>query len=399
MSTTHEVRRTVGRLADGREIIYFDDRPESPPRSVADLRDLGPREHAGHIRYDALVGDWVAVADHRMNRTFLPPRDECPLCPTGRGSVPSEVPDADYDVVVFENRFPSYAPVADDDVTAPEGFLHRPAVGRTEVVCFTSDHESTFSALSPARVRTVIDVWADRTAALGALDEVAHVFCFENRGQEIGVTLHHPHGQVYAYPYIPARTREILERATEHRARTGRLLGADILAAERKDGRRLVHEGTHWTAYVPFAARWPLEVHLAPHRDVPDLVALDGQERDELAHVYLDLLRRLDRYHRAEDGSPIPLPYIAAWHQAPAGTGREVSRLHLQLMSVLRGPGKLKYLAGSESGVGGWVNDASPEAVAARLRAVATPDHGPDAGPGAGPGAFLTAGPGTPRRP
>ena len=130
-------------------------------------------------------------------------------------------------------------------------------------------------------------------------------------------------------------------------------------------------EGRHWTAYVPFAARWPLEVHLAPHRDVPDLVALEDDEREDLAAVYLDLLARLNRYHVDPEGGGIVLPYIAAWHQAPARTGRDVSRLFLQVMSVLRAPGKLKYLAGSESGVGGWVNDAYPEGVAHRLRDLA----------------------------
>ncbi|MEO7422818.1 MAG: galactose-1-phosphate uridylyltransferase [Ornithinibacter sp.] len=376
MRTQTSARRTAARLADGREIFYYDDTPDAPARTVRDTRDLGRRASAGHIRFDALVGDWVAVAGHRMNRTFLPPRDECPLCPAGRGSSSSEVPDPAYDVVVFENRFPSYAPLADDvladDVLAGDGpFQKAPARGRTEVVCFTSDHEASFGSLPPWRIRTVIDAWADRTRALAADPDVEHVFCFENRGQEIGVTLHHPHGQIYGYPYVPARTREILTRAQEHHAQTGRLLGADILAAERADGSRVVLSTEHWTAYVPFAARWPLEVHVAPHRDVPDLVALDAAERDDLATLYLDLLARLDRYHVADDGAPITLPYIAAWHQAPARVGREISRLHLQVMSVLREPGKLKYLAGSESGAGGWVNDAHPEAVAQRLRSLA----------------------------
>lgn len=365
------VRRSVGRLADDREVIYFDDTPTAPERGVVDTRVLGGRARAGHIRYDALIGDWVAVAGHRMNRTFLPPKDECPLCPTGRGSIPSEIPDADYDVVVFENRFPSYAPVTDTPPVVDPPFRVAPAAGRTEVVCFTSDHESSFAALPPWRVRTVIDAWADRTRELGARDDVEHVFCFENRGEEIGVTLHHPHGQIYAYPYLPSTTTEILARAQAHHDETGRLLGADILAAERAAGDRVVLEGRHWTAYVPFAARWPLEVHLAPHRDVPDLVALDDDERDELAHVYLDLLGRLNRYHVDAEGTGIVLPYIAAWHQAPARTGRDVSRLFLQVMTVLRAPGKLKYLAGSESGVGGWVNDTHPEAVAQLLRDLA----------------------------
>jgi UDPglucose--hexose-1-phosphate uridylyltransferase len=373
--TTHgervRVRRTSRTLADGREIIYFDDSPDAPPREAVDGRPLGPRARAGQVRYDALVGDWVAIAGHRSNRTFLPPKDECPLCPTGTGTVPSEVPESSYDVVVFENRFPSYAPVSD---FAPEdrSDLERsgPALGRCEVVCFTSDHDSTFAELSPQRARTVIDAWADRTAALGAVPEVEQVFCFENRGQQIGVTLHHPHGQIYAYPYVPQRSAAILARAREHHAATGRLLGADLLEAERRDGRRVVLSGQHWTAYVPYAARWPVEVHLAPHRDVPDLPALDDDERDELAVLYLELLQRLDRYYLKKDGRDVRLPYIAGWHQAPAKEGRDVSRLHLQVMSVLRSPSKLKYLAGSESGVGGWVNDVSPEDIAARLREV-----------------------------
>ena len=189
------------------------------------------------------------------------------------------------------------------------------------MVCFTSDHDASFATLSPHRVRTVIDVWADRTVELGARDDVEHVFCFENRGQEIGVTLHHPHGQIYAYPYVPARTRDLLAQAQAHHVRTGRLLGADILDAELADGSRVVIRGRYWTAYVPYAARWPVEVHLAPNRDVPDLASLDAAERDELATVYLDLLGRLDRFYATDDGDRIDLPYIAAWHQAPATGG------------------------------------------------------------------------------
>ena len=359
-------------LSDGREIIYVDEQG-TPARLAEDPRPVEPRVQSGEVRYDALVDDWVAVAAHRQNRTFMPPKDECPLCAHGVGSAPSEIPEDDYQVVVFENRFPSYA-VESVGLEAPDpgGLLGtRPAHGRCEVVCFTSDHESSFKDLSVERVRMVVDTWAQRTEALGARPEVQQVFAFENRGREIGVTLPHPHGQIYAYPYLPARTRQLLDAAERHLERTGRLLGADLLAAERADGSRIVIDGTHWTAYVPFAARWPLEVHLAPHRDVPDLVALDDDERDELAAVYHDLLGRLDRYYVADDGSPVALPYIAAWQQAPAKFGRDASRLHLQLMSVLRGPGKLKYLAGSESGVGGWVNDVAPERAAARLREVA----------------------------
>ncbi|HEY5249441.1 MAG TPA: galactose-1-phosphate uridylyltransferase [Dermatophilaceae bacterium] len=396
--TSPRVRRTSTTLADGRELIYFDDSEPfvsgSKKRDAIDERPLVVRPAAGTIRLDALTGEWVSIADHRQDRTFLPPADECPLCPTGGGTMPSEIPALEYDVVVFENRFPSFAgqsasgdesspatgssPAGGSATTQNTGpdtsadplLAHAPALGRCEVVCFTSDHNASFSSLSVVRARTVVDVWADRTRELSAMEAVEQVFCFENRGQEIGVTLHHPHGQIYAYPFVPARTASLLAQATSHHRRTGRLLGADLLAAELEAGSRVVIRGTAWTAYVPYAARWPVEVHLVPNRDVPDLVALDDAERDELAEVYLDLLRRLDRYYEGPDGSPIAMPYIAGWHQAPVRQGRDVSRLHLQVMSVLRAPGRLKYLAGSESGVGAWINDVSPERVAARLREV-----------------------------
>jgi UDPglucose--hexose-1-phosphate uridylyltransferase len=378
---THRIRQTRGELADGRDIIYFDDTEPyvsgGRTRELVDKRQLGEPARAGQMRRDPLSGAWIAMATHRLDRTYLPPADECPLCPTGRGTEPSEVPADDYDVVVFENRFPSYSTRVTDLSEGRDGvWAHAPALGRCEVVCFTSDHDATFADLDPDRVRTVVDAWADRTEALNAMPEVAQVFPFENRGKEIGVTLQHPHGQIYGYPLMTPRTATLLARSAEHRERTGRLLLRDILDAECADGSRVVLSGQHWTAYVPYAARWPVEVHLAPHRDVPDLPALDDDERDELARVYLELLQRLDRYYLDADGGPVRLPYIAGWHQAPAREGRDLARLHLQLTSVLRAPGKLKYLAGSESGMGAWVNDTTPERIADRLRAVASGGQG-----------------------
>ncbi len=371
MSTATGVTRTAAKLADGRDIIYFDDVTvgRTPP---VDTRPLGDRVEAGGMRLDLLTGEWVAVASHRQNRTFMPPANECPLCPTGRGTVPSEIPDADYDVAVFENRFPSFSTAAALLGPAPEDerFSVAPAKGRCEVVCFTSDHDGQFADLTPVRARTVIEAWVDRTRELAQLEGVEYVFCFENRGPEIGVTLHHPHGQIYAYPFIPARSATILAQARAHRARTGRLLGADILAAELAAGDRIVQRGEHWTVYAPFAGRWPVEVHVVPNRDVPDLIALTEEERAELAVLYPDLLRRLDRFYVAEDGGSVRLPYIAGWHQAPIREGRDDWRLHLQIVSVLRAPSRLKYLAGSESGVGAWISDVAPEQVAARLREV-----------------------------
>jgi UDPglucose--hexose-1-phosphate uridylyltransferase len=305
------------------------------------------------------------VAAARLDRTFLPSAVDCPLCPSSAGN-PTEIPSDDYDVVVFENRFPSFAG-APTEWGATGVFQEHPAWGRCEVVCFTPDHDSSFAALTPQRARLVVEAWADRTRALSAMPGVEQVFVFENRGEAIGVTMHHPHGQIYAYPYVTPRTRVQLDSVRRHLERTGRNLYDDVVAAELEDGRRVVLETEHWVAFVPFAARWPVEVHLYPRRRVPDLAALSDAERDDLAVAYLDLLRRGDAFFG------IPLPYIAAWHQAPVRVDRELGALHLELFSVQRSVDKLKYLAGSESAMGAFVNDREPESVAARLREVAGP--------------------------
>ena len=360
------MRKTHATLADGRELIYFDESDDAV-RVLHDARRLEPSPTPSTVRFDHALGEWVTLAGHRQDRTHLPPDDECPLCPSAPGRQ-TEIPSPDYDVVVFENRFPAFvtppsgAPTPRSDPAGEGVFLERPAAGRCEVVCFTADHETAFSQLSPARVGTVLAAWIDRTEHLSALPYVEQVFVFENRGREIGVTLGHPHGQIYAYPFVTPRTKTMLENARAHHGRTGRNLFADLLAAETAAEERVVARGEHWTAFVPHAARWPLEVHLYPRRQLAGLPDLDRAERHEFAHVYLDVLRRME----ALDDEP--LPYVAAWHQAPVRQDREHAYLHLEVFSIRRAPGRLKYLAGSESAMGAFVNDLRPEDVARRLR-------------------------------
>jgi UDPglucose--hexose-1-phosphate uridylyltransferase len=355
-------KRTSIRLSDGRELLYFDEKPAD--RSFPDTRQLPPPPPTSQLRYDPLVDEWIAVAAHRQTRTFLPPTNACPLCPS-KPEFASEIPAPDYDVVVFENQFPSFSDrIKPDEITSLTDLVPvRPGVGRTEVVCFTSDHNTSFGALPPSRVRTVVDVLADRTTEMSALPGVTQVFPFENRGIEIGVTLSHPHGQIYAYPMITPRTKAMLAAAAKHANSTGgRNLYADVLAAEQKAGVRVVGSNEHWTAYVPAAARWPFEVQLAPHRHVPDIPALSEAERDAFGPLYLDVLRRFDALF------DMPMPYISAWHQAVVGEGREWGYLHLQLFSIRRAADKLKYLAGSESAMGAFINDIPPERAADMLR-------------------------------
>ncbi|MER6139305.1 galactose-1-phosphate uridylyltransferase [Streptomyces sparsogenes] len=346
------MKKTATRLADGRELIYYDARDDAV-RDAVDPRPLDPISTSSEIRHDRLLGDRVAVASHRQGRTYHPPADECPLCPSREGRH-SEIPAADYDVVVFENRFPS---LAGDS-------------GRCEVVCFTSDHDASFADLTVDQAALVLEAWTDRTAELAQLPSVEQVFCFENRGKEIGVTLGHPHGQIYGYPFTTPRTQLMLRSLAEHRERTGRNLFDDVVADERADGRRVVLEGEHWIAFVPYAAHWPYEVHLYPKRRVPDLRELDEGARTEFPQMYLELLKRFDRIFGPDEP---PTPYIAAWHQAPFSLAdRGEFALHLELFTIRRTSGKLKFLAGSESGMNVFINDVPPEAAAERLREVAS---------------------------
>jgi UDPglucose--hexose-1-phosphate uridylyltransferase len=348
MSSTHAVTasadRTSVRLADGREIIYFDDVP-GLDRSTPDRRDLPPYAPAAELRYDELQGEEVLVAAHRQNRTYQPAPGECPLCPS-HGDHLSEIPASDYHVVSFENRFPS---------------LGGPAGGRCEVLCFTSDHSGSFATLPPERLATVGRAWADRTADLGGRPDVEYVFVFENRGAAIGATLPHPHGQVYGFPYIPPAPRRMLAAAERFREEHGRCLMCDVVAREA-GGPRVVAETDGFLAYVPEAARWPYEVYVAPRSCVPDLAALDAAPRDELMGLYADVLRRFEALYEQ------PTPYMACWYQAPARTSRDLAHLCARIYTPQRTADKLKFLATSETGAGAYINDVLPETAAARLR-------------------------------
>jgi UDPglucose--hexose-1-phosphate uridylyltransferase len=352
---------TRAKLADGRDLLFFA-LPGHRPAPVEDRRPLPARDgHQSELRFDRTTGHWVIVAALRQDRTYKPPPDQCPLCP-GPTGLTSEVPAPDYDVVVFENRFPSLSGVGPALAPAGDGFVSAAGQGRSEVICFSSDHTGSFAGLQPAHAQLVIQAWRHRTGDLMDTPGVEQVFCFENRGEEIGVTLSHPHGQIYAYPFVTPRTRRMLQSAREY-AGPGNLF-ADVLAAERSDGSRIVAENDCWTAFVPATARWPFEIHLYPSRQVPDIPALSNAEREAFGPLYLEVLRRLDGLFG------LPMPYIAAWHQAPVRVDRDLAYLHLQLFSTRRAPGKLKYLAGSESGMGVFVNDVRPEQAATMLREV-----------------------------
>ncbi|WP_072804223.1 galactose-1-phosphate uridylyltransferase [Rhodococcoides yunnanense] len=349
-------------LADGREILFYS-LPGNTVHPVPDVRPLTPRSLTARseVRRDRQTGDWVAIAALRQDRTYKPPADQCPLCPSPGGDS-SEVPAANYDVVVFENRFPSLSHAGEGAQALSPNALSANGVGRCEVICFSSDHTTSFAELSRDHARLVVDVWRERTETLMGLDGIEQVFCFENRGEEIGVTLSHPHGQIYGYPYLTPRTASMLRQAQAFADNNGGAnLFADILAREIEDDARIVASNDHFTAFVPFAARWPVEVHIYPNRHVHNVTELAGEELDSLTSIYLDVLGRFDRMY------PTALPYISALHQYRPDRGQENGYFHIELMSVRRSATKLKYLAGSESAMDAFITDVTPEQMAGRL--------------------------------
>lgn len=347
---------------DGRRLLLYSRRP------IADgiVAPVPPGERLRpnpHMRWHPLRGEWVAYAAYRQNRTFLPPADFNPLRPAVGDEAPTELPPGDYDVAVFENAFPTFVASAHD---APPSILPTaPANGTCEVVVYTQDPHASLGSLPLDHVALLVDVWADRTAELGSRDDVAYVFPFENRGVEVGVTLHHPHGQIYAYPFVPpVMARELACQLSYHED-YGRGLLEDHTLAELEDGRRILYRGEHAVAYVPACSRYAYEVWVLPERPVAFLGDLSPDERLDFARALKTVLLKLDGLWN------LPMPLIMTFRQAPTdGRPHPEAHAHVQLYPAYRMKGRLKFLAGSEIGAGVFTADTLPEDKAAELQAV-----------------------------
>lgn len=355
----HTMRMTK---PDGRELILYGRMP---------LRNIGPAPSpfaeplaaSPHLRWHPLRAEWVTYAAYRQERTFLPPPEYNPLAVTVDPSHPTELPDGEWDVAVFDNRFPSLRLGAFD---APDTIVPTaPGTGKCEVVVFTRDARASLGSLALDHIDLVFEVWAQRTREVGALPDVRYVLPFENRGAEVGVTLHHPHGQIYAYPVVPpvpARMNEA-ERDYYGKHRSG-LLG-DLIRHEIAAATRIVYQGEHAVAFVPVCARYPYEVWIAPLEPVADFAHLRDCARTDLARALKTVLQKYDGLWQR------PFPYLMAWFQAPTdGSPHPESHLHAELYPPYRAPGKLKYLAGTELAAGFFAMDALPEQKARELQAV-----------------------------
>lgn len=334
-----EVTRT--RTSDGRRLLLYG--RHAPVPTPGPAAAWPPQARGLERRFNELRGEEVIYAAGRQGRTHLPDAESCPLCPTKPGRAPGEIPVESFEIAVFENRFPAFEP----------GEIG----GACEVVVYAAEHEASFATLPPDRAEDLMWVWRDRYAELGARPDVAYVMPFENRGVEVGVTLHHPHGQVYAFPFVPPVA------AAERKAdeRRGGCAVCAPLAAEREDGRRVVLTGESTLAYVPYAARWPYEVHVAISEHRASLIDCSAAELRDLAQTLQEVTRGYDALFER------PFPYLLCVHQAPTD-GRGDGHLHVEFYPPLRSPGRLKYTAGCEQGAGVFLNDTLPERTALELR-------------------------------
>ncbi|RPJ58860.1 MAG: galactose-1-phosphate uridylyltransferase [Acidobacteria bacterium] len=347
---------------DGRQLVLYSHEP-IPPDIHAPSPSSAPHAPNSHLRWHPLRGEWIAYASHRQNRTFLPPPEYNPLAVTKDPDSPTELPAGPWDVAVFENLFPTLVASAH---TPPEiEVLTRPGVGACEVVVFTQDSRASLGTLPLPHLELLAEVWGDRYRELGVRDEVQYVFEFENRGVEVGVTLSHPHGQIYAYPFVPPIPARELQQQAEHLARTGRGLIEDIVADELKDGRRLLYRGRHVAAFIPVFARYSYEVWIATCRACPSIAEFDAAQRADFARALKTVLLKFDGLWSK------PFPYIMSMHQAPTdGKAHPEAHFHVEFYPAYRMPGRLKYLAGSEMGAGVFTADTLPEEKAKELQAV-----------------------------
>jgi UDPglucose--hexose-1-phosphate uridylyltransferase len=313
-----------------------------------------------HKRYDRFTHTWVAVSARRNVR----PDDgregvaACPFCPGG-----VEVP-FPYEGAVFENRFPALV----ENPPAPPSYPAGPATGRCEVVLYTHAHDGSFATLCPEDVGRVLAMWRDRSAELWADSRHEYVLVFENRGVACGATISHPHGQIYAFDHVPPVQRKKLKALQEHRAGAGSCLACEIVGADDDAPERQVARNESYGVVVPFAARWPFEVHVRARRHgLRRLADLRPDEQLDLGLAIRDVVHRFDALFDE------PLPYMMAVQEAPDEAGDDW-HLHLEFCPLNRTASQLKVRASVETATGFFINDTLPEASARMLVAIDVPD-------------------------
>lgn len=348
---------------DGRRLTLYSSQPIAGDL-VAPSPFPEPQGANPHLRWHALRGEWVTYAAYRQNRTYQPPPQYNPLAVTRDPANPTELPEGEYEIAVFDNRFPALSLAAHDPPRS--SVPTAAALGHCEVVVFTQDASAALATLPLSRIELLLQVWADRSARIGADPAIDYVLPFENRGSEVGVTLHHPHGQIYAYPFVPPLPARMLAQEREYFLQHGSSLLCDMARDEAALGARVLYQGEYALAFVPACARYPYEVWVMPAAPTEDFAALTLPQREDLARALKTVLLKYECLWNR------PFPYLMSWYQAPTdGAAHPETQLHAQFAPPYRTRDRLKYLAGTELGAGMFAMDVLPETTAFELQQVA----------------------------
>ncbi|MBR3692400.1 MAG: galactose-1-phosphate uridylyltransferase [Clostridia bacterium] len=313
------------------------------------------------LRYHPLIDDWIMIAASRQGRPQMP-KDWCPFCP-GSGKVPDQ-----FDVLKYDNDFPALSQDAEEPSDALCGPLFRNAEahGKCEVILYSPEHTVTLPELPVPHIRKLVDLWCDRFADISADPKVKYVFIFENRGAAVGVTMPHPHGQIYGYPWVPKKIELETENCAKYHAKNGRCLICDMRAEEEKAGDRVVIKNDSFTVVLPYFCEYPYGVYVVSNAHKQFITDLTDKERDDLAAILRETAGTLDSLFG------FAFPYMMCMHQAPVNTDKDYSEnyhFHIEFFPPMRAADKIKYNASSETGVWAHCNPTSPEEKAEELRA------------------------------
>lgn len=308
------------------------------------------------LRWHPLLREWVSIAALRQNRPQMP-KDWCPFCP-GSGKVPEH-----YDVWLYPNDFAAFSPDSPPFEDKPGIFATTGSRGSCDVVLYHPNHNLKPSAMSAEHWAIVVELWRLRSLQLFANPDIAYVFIFENTGEAIGVTMPHPHGQIYALPMLPPLVQREIDSARLHTERESECLYCRLLAEELKAAVRIVIESEYFVAFVPFEARWPGEIQIYSRRHAQSLPDLTEAERTDLARIVKAVRMKYDNLWNFQ------IPLMMMVRQRPAQGNHPYFHFHVEFCPIQRSREKLKYMAGVESGTGLFLNDTVPEEKAAELRA------------------------------
>jgi UDPglucose--hexose-1-phosphate uridylyltransferase len=318
----------------------------------------GKEQKLAELRYNPFKNDWVMVASARQDRPQMP-KDWCPFCP-GSGRVPDS-----FDVLKYDNDFPALSPdPPEPDDVATDFFKVAKAYGKCEVILYSPDHTATLPQLSVEHIRKLVDLWCERFAELSKYEKSKYIMIFENRGEVVGVTMPHPHGQIYAYPFIPKKVELKLDCARKHKQETGNCLFCDWLKAERKAGSRVIFENQHFAVTIPFFSEFAYGTWIIAKGHIPCMTDFDASLRTALAEA---LRNTVGMYDSLFD---MPFPYMMCMYNAPVGSeGADDFHFHIEFFTPMRSEEKQQFLASSETGAWAHCNPTRPEEKAQELRA------------------------------